>query len=1345
MKTKLTLLIAGLALALGASHGSAAPITWTAHNITAGNGTADVSLAGTLLEARNGATSDAIVNGVTFKSRANLLLQPVIYGEATYGNLFDSIFANDNISTRRGTYPTNSGGSNYSGFLSSGQRSGRPTTSGGTLPQVASTQVWATVNLSNLTIGNTYLIQIWASDTDTTLGTAGNKGLLLGNGSTGAPVLGTDTMLLYEHADGASAGAYGAGGQYGIGTFVADATTQSFNVRGYNNLLTTPTASSQDHFSNGWQLRDLGVVGPDESAPTPNPMTFAVAPTATSDSAITMTATTATDDNDVEYLFEETSNNPGGTDGTWQDSPIYTDTGLSPNTQYTYTVKARDKSPNQNETAASSPASATTNALDTAAPTPNPMTFAIAPAATGPFAITMTATTATDTSGVEYLFEETSNNPGGTDSTWQDSPIYTDTGLNPNTQYTYTVTARDKAVIPNATAPSAPASATTEDIDNIAPTPNPMTFDVAPQALSSNAITMTATIATDANGVQYYFDETSGNPGGTDSGWQDSPTYTDTGLSPNTTYSYTVTARDKGPLQNATTASSAVPAATYPTAVITWTAHDITNSVTDISNNGTLVSARAGATSSQLVNGVVFESVANSGNLFDSLFANDTISNRGYGSLVTKVSYQTLLRFGQRSGRPNDNTPPRIASTQPWATVNFTGLTVGNIYEIQIWSSDVGLSPDGVARNSALVLGNGSGGAPVFGTDTQLFLESSDYGAGQYGTGTFVAVAPTQSFNVQQWNNLNGTPSAKTQDHWSNGWQIRDLGPSVTDYDSWASSYPGIGAAGADYDGDGLSNDKERIYGLDPKNPSSASPYKTPFNATAGTFSYSRRTQSLAGLDYKISYSTNLTQWFVDTGAVQTPGTPSNNVEIVGVQVSPALLTNPKLFIRVGSEAPVPPAPAPRLASVWGSGTTITVNFTEAMDTNTATNTANYTVQLDGGGSIPVTGASLSGDGKTVTLTLGATLGIGSAYNIATSNLTGSEGEPLTGSATTKFTNWDNHPNGIKVFILAGQSNMVGYGYSEEGGNPAWTPTNGLPKTMMGGPGSLRYLAVNDATYPEYNYTSLLVNPADPANSAWKTRPDVKVWWEQGVSGNLNGAEGYGDLGPPFRGGSTDWFGPEYGFGQVIGDFYSGATEAPVLIIKAAWGGHSLGGNFRPPSAVADRGGVVGASYNEIFDNARLVLNNLATKFPAAQYPEFDAVGYRYQIVGFALHQGYTDRVTANLAPEYQDNLPDFIHDVRGAFGKPDMPFVIASTGMDTTFVESSPYPNYTEVEQAQLWVVGDAPPANVRSSDTRSFMETAVNSPRDQGFHWHGNARSYFRIGKLLGDDMVELLTPTP
>jgi hypothetical protein len=71
-----------------------------------------------------------------------------------------------------------------------------------------------------------------------------------------------------------------------------------------------------------------------------------------------MTATTATDASGVEYYFTCTAG--GGHDSAWQDSPTYTDAGLSAEASYTYTVMARDKSSAQNTTASSESASATT-------------------------------------------------------------------------------------------------------------------------------------------------------------------------------------------------------------------------------------------------------------------------------------------------------------------------------------------------------------------------------------------------------------------------------------------------------------------------------------------------------------------------------------------------------------------------------------------------------------------------------------------------------------------------------------------------------------------------------------------------------------------------------------------------------------------------------------------------------------------------------------------------------------------------------------------------------------------------------------------------------------------------
>ncbi|MCU0749355.1 MAG: DUF6288 domain-containing protein, partial [Akkermansiaceae bacterium] len=100
----------------------------------------------------------------------------------------------------------------------------------------------------------------------------------------------------------------------------------------------------------------------------------------------------------------------------------------------------------------------TTRAPDTTAPTPKPMSFAVPPQTGSSTSITMTATAASDPSGVEYRFN---NVTLGTSSPWQSSRNYTATKLAPSSSYTFTVQARDKSAAGNITTASAPSSART--------------------------------------------------------------------------------------------------------------------------------------------------------------------------------------------------------------------------------------------------------------------------------------------------------------------------------------------------------------------------------------------------------------------------------------------------------------------------------------------------------------------------------------------------------------------------------------------------------------------------------------------------------------------------------------------------------------------------------------------------------------------------------------------------------------------------------------------------------------------------------------------------------------------
>jgi len=113
----------------------------------------------------------------------------------------------------------------------------------------------------------------------------------------------------------------------------------------------------------------------------------------------------------------------------------------------------------------------------------------------------------------------------------------------------------------------------------------------------------------------------------------------------------------------------------------------------------------------------------------------------------------------------------------------------------------------------------------------------------------------------------------------------------------------------------------------------------------------------------------------------------------------------------------------------------------------------------------------------------------------------------------------------VKVFILAGQSNMEG----------------------LGGKWSLDALG-------EHPTCGHLLKKIRNDDGSFVVRDDVFVSYQRGAEKLKRPLTlGMGGWGP-------DWFGPELMFGIQMGDHYD---KEPVLLIKTCWGGHSLYWNFR--------------------------------------------------------------------------------------------------------------------------------------------------------------------------------------
>ena len=312
----------------------------------------------------------------------------------------------------------------------------------------------------------------------------------------------------------------------------------------------------------------------------------------------------------------------------------------------------------------------------------------------------------------------------------------------------------------------------------------------------------------------------------------------------------------------------------------------------------------------------------------------------------------------------------------------------------------------------------------------------------------------------------------------------------------------------------------------------------------------------------------------------------------------------------------------------------------------------------------------------------------------------------------------------VQVFILMGQSNMLGFGQVG-------------PEDRSG---TLAYLTREEGKYPH------LVDE----EGNWTVRRDVHY-----VQTTVNHRQMPLQPGTGVRGG---FIGPEFQFGHIMGSIH----DAPVVLIKACIGNRSLGWDLLPPgserfefdgriyagykdSPLSWEKGTepepinwyAGKQYDDDTANAKAVLENLGE-----HYPDYEGQGY--EIAGFVFWQGHKDQNAAH-ASRYEQNLVRFIKALRKDFDAPAAKFVLATIAFGGEKLSG----HGLTIAEAQLAVdgnVGKYPQfkSNVRTIDARPFWRDADVSPRNAGHHYNHNAETYLEVGDALGRAMAEMLRGT-
>jgi autotransporter-associated beta strand protein len=268
---------------------------------------------------------------------------------------------------------------------------------------------------------------------------------------------------------------------------------------------------------------------------------------------------------------------------------------------------------------------------------------------------------------------------------------------------------------------------------------------------------------------------------------------------------------------------------------------------------------------------------------------NGVLVNTGSSvSLVDGITEDLLIRF--------------VASADPLAAPGTATFSTGSTFAFELAEPGTGDRIDfsGLLTTGA---GAGGGGSVVFNNNVVNFAGLPGIDAGEYTLFTFSA-AGKYSGNLVAGTLPAGISSAVFD--YSDPLAIKvTLTAGTSPYTTWANGFlpADVSNPAGDNDNDGLVNQQEFAFGLNPLSGSSVNPVTVPLNKATGTFRYTRLAAS--GLTYKVFKSTTLSGFTVDAGATATQtfigsasGVDTYEVTLSGTKP----LTDTKLFVRIAAE-----------------------------------------------------------------------------------------------------------------------------------------------------------------------------------------------------------------------------------------------------------------------------------------------------------------------------------------------------------------------------------------------------------------------------------------------------------